>query len=130
MDYEGIVYRPPSEARSLIIQVTIGCAPVSYTHLDVYKRQEYGWEVMDAFLDDMKEEDPDLLILSGDLTVSYTHLDVYKRQHPMTVKGVSGVYFAVWAPESMRVSVVGDFNLWDGRRSQMRRLGDSGVFEI
>ena len=50
--------------------------------------------------------------------------------HPMTVKGVSGVYFAVWAPEAMRVSVVGDFNLWDGRRSQMRRLGDSGVFEI
>ena len=43
---------------------------------------------------------------------------------------MSGVYFAVWAPEAMRVSVVGDFNLWDGRRSQMRRLGDSGVYEI
>lgn len=50
--------------------------------------------------------------------------------HPMTVRGVSGVYFAVWAPNAMRVSVVGDFNLWDGRRNQMRRLGDSGVFEL
>ena len=60
------------------------------------------------------------------------HYSIYNKMgaHPMTVKGVSGVYFAVWAPEAMRVSVVGDFNLWDGRRSQMRRLGDSGVFEI
>ena len=58
--------------------------------------------------------------------------DIYEKlgSHPMTVNGVEGVLFAVWAPNAMRVSVVGDFNLWDGRRSQMRRLGDSGVFEI
>lgn len=58
--------------------------------------------------------------------------DIYEKlgAHPMTVKGTKGVYFAVWAPNAMRVSVVGDFNLWDGRRHQMRRLGDSGIFEI
>ncbi len=39
----------------------------------------------------------------------------------MTVNGVEGVLFAVWAPNAMRVSVVGDFNLWDGRRLPMRR---------
>ncbi len=50
--------------------------------------------------------------------------------HPMTIKGTDGVYFAVWAPNAMRVSVVGDFNLWDGRRLPMRRLGDSGIFEL
>ena len=50
--------------------------------------------------------------------------------HPMTVKGVEGVYFSVWAPCAMRVSVVGDFNLWDGRRHPMRLLGDSGIFEL
>jgi 1,4-alpha-glucan branching enzyme len=58
--------------------------------------------------------------------------DIYRRlgAHPMTVDGVSGVYFAVWAPNAMRVSVVGDFNLWDGRRMPMRRLWDSGIFDL
>ena len=46
----------------------------------------------------------------------------------MTIDGVNGVYFAVWAPCAMRVSVVGDFNMWDGRRNLMNRLGVSGVF--
>ena len=48
----------------------------------------------------------------------------------MTIKGVEGVLFAVWAPMAIRVSVVGDFNCWDGRRHPMQRLGDSGVFEL
>ncbi len=48
----------------------------------------------------------------------------------MTIHGVFGVLFAVWAPNAVRVSVVGDFNLWDGRRHPMRRLGDSGIFEL
>ncbi len=58
--------------------------------------------------------------------------DIYKKlgAHPMTVRGVSGVCFAVWAPNAMRVSVVGDFNHWDGRRLPMRRLWDSGIFEL
>ena len=50
--------------------------------------------------------------------------------HPVTENGVKGVNFAVWAPGALRVSVVGDFNLWDGRRYQMKRLGDSGIFEL
>ncbi|HCO30126.1 MAG TPA: hypothetical protein DIT54_12295, partial [Lachnospiraceae bacterium] len=37
---------------------------------------------------------------------------------------------AVWAPNAGRVSVVGDFNLWDGRRHPMRRLENSGIFEL
>ena len=58
--------------------------------------------------------------------------DIYKKlgAHPMTVDGVQGVEFAVWAPNALRVSVVGDFNLWDGRRLPMRRLWDSGIFEL
>lgn len=58
--------------------------------------------------------------------------DIYNKlgAHPMTVNGVSGVYFAVWAPNAMRVSVVGDFNKWDGRTLQMRRLWDSGIFDL
>ena len=58
--------------------------------------------------------------------------DIYKKlgAHPMTIQGVSGVYFAVWAPNAMRVSVVGDFNHWDGRVHQMHRLSVSGIFEL
>ena len=60
------------------------------------------------------------------------HYTIYEKlgAHMMTIQKTSGVYFAVWAPCAMRVSVVGDFNLWDGRRHQMRRLGDSGIFEL
>ena len=47
----------------------------------------------------------------------------------MNINGTEGVYFAVWAPNAIRVSVVGDFNLWDGRRLQMNRL-QSGIFEL
>lgn len=50
--------------------------------------------------------------------------------HPMTVLDVEGVNFAVWAPNAERVSVVGDFNRWDGRAHPMRSLGASGVWQL
>ncbi|HEX3022923.1 MAG TPA: 1,4-alpha-glucan branching enzyme, partial [Lachnospiraceae bacterium] len=64
--------------------------------------------------------------------ISGIHYDIYNKlgAHQVEIDGVKGVLFAVWAPNAMRVSVVGDFNLWDGRRHPMRRLGDSGVFEL
>jgi 1,4-alpha-glucan branching enzyme len=48
----------------------------------------------------------------------------------LTIDGVAGTAFAVWAPAARRVSVVGDFCRWDGRLLPMRQLGSSGVFEI
>ncbi|MGN7868051.1 1,4-alpha-glucan branching protein GlgB [Paracoccus sp. 22332] len=50
--------------------------------------------------------------------------------HVITHEGVAGTHFAVWAPNARRVSVVGPFNAWDGRRHPMRRVGGSGVWEI
>ena len=50
--------------------------------------------------------------------------------HRITVDEVSGVRFAVWAPNAERVSVVGDFNHWDGRQHPMRVRGGSGVWEL
>ncbi|MBQ6660649.1 MAG: 1,4-alpha-glucan branching protein GlgB [Lachnospiraceae bacterium] len=60
------------------------------------------------------------------------HYTIYEKlgAHPMKIDGVSGTYFAVWAPFALRVSVVGDFNHWDGRLYPMRRLGGSGIFEL
>lgn len=54
----------------------------------------------------------------------------YLGAHPMTIDGVEGIYFAVWAPDALRVSLVGDFNLWDGRRLPMRKLKQYGIFEL
>ena len=50
--------------------------------------------------------------------------------HPLKHEGVQGFHFAVWAPNAQRVSVVGDFNNWDGRRHVMRMRADSGIWEI
>ncbi|XZQ27855.1 1,4-alpha-glucan branching protein GlgB [Rhodobacter capsulatus] len=50
--------------------------------------------------------------------------------HVIWHEGIRGVHFAVWAPSARRVSVVGNFNIWDGRRHQMRRRGATGVWEI
>ncbi|MGN0435073.1 MAG: 1,4-alpha-glucan branching protein GlgB [Wujia sp.] len=60
------------------------------------------------------------------------HYNIYDKMgaHPMTVDGVEGVLFAVWAPNADRVSVVGNFNNWDGRRHPMRKLDYSGIFEL
>lgn len=60
------------------------------------------------------------------------HLESYKvlGAHLKEVAGISGTAFAVWAPNAQRVSVVGDFNEWDGRRHAMRCLGGSGIWEI
>ncbi len=61
-----------------------------------------------------------------------SHYKKYEKlgSHIIEVNGIKGIHFAVWAPNAKRVSVVGDFNNWDGRRHQMRVLGTSGVWEI
>ncbi len=61
-----------------------------------------------------------------------THLKLFDKfgAHPMMFEGVTGVHFAVWAPNASRVAVVGEFNGWDGRRHIMRRRTDSGIWEI
>jgi len=61
-----------------------------------------------------------------------THRQLWKvlGAHVIWHEGTRGVHFAVWAPDARRVSVVGNFNTWDGRRHQMRRRGASGVWEI
>jgi 1,4-alpha-glucan branching enzyme len=72
-------------------------------------------------------DDYDLHLFSeGSLLRAYDHFGAHVR----TIGDASGVHFAVWAPNAERVSVVGDFNGWDGRVHSMRALGASGVWEI
>ncbi len=61
-----------------------------------------------------------------------THLRIFERlgAHRLTVGRATGIHFAVWAPNAQRVSVVGDWNRWDGRVHPMRQLVPSGVWEI
>ena len=61
-----------------------------------------------------------------------SHLASYQKlgAHPVTHDGVAGIAFAVWAPNARRVSVVGDFNSWDGRRMPMRNRGAGGFWEL
>lgn len=63
---------------------------------------------------------------------SGTHYELYNRMgsHLATVDGISGVLFRVWAPSARRVSVIGNFNVWDGRIHQMRVLDASGIWEL
>jgi len=61
-----------------------------------------------------------------------SHLRLFDKMgaHVIEHEGARGVHFAVWAPNAKRVSVVGDFNDWDGRRHPMRRRIDTGIWEI
>ena len=67
-------------------------------------------------------------LLLGDVT----HYEGYEKlgAHQTVLEGVAGVVFAVWAPNARRVSVVGDFNQWDGRRHPMRRHPGAGIWEL
>ena len=59
-------------------------------------------------------------------------MNAYRKMgcHPVEMDGVRGMYFAVWAPNAKRVSLVGDFNQWDGKLCPMNRMQRSDIFEI
>lgn len=118
---------------------------------DMYKMDDAGFYV--ALLDSDKMVKYKLVVKRGEETVEfydayefYDTTDIkelkkfnagisyeaynYMGAHKCKVSGVSGVKFCVWAPEAIRVSVVGEFNNWDGRIHQMSKVEDTGIFEI
>src|SRR5690242_17015843 len=66
------------------------------------------------------------------LSAEGTHYQQYEKfgAHLREVSGIRGAHLAVWAPNAQRVSVVGDFNGWDGRVNPMRSRGGTGIWEI
>ncbi len=85
------------------------------------------WECEDPYRFGRVLTDYDLYLLGEG-----THYKNYEKlgAHLAEIDGVRGVHFAVWAPNAERVSVVGSFNDWDGRRHVARNLGSSGVWEV
>jgi len=94
-----------------------------------YRAQGYGaeWWVSDPY-----SFGPVLGPIDDALMGEGTHMRLYDKMgaHLIEHQGARGVHFAVWAPNARRVSVVGDFNEWDGKRHVMRRRTDVGVWEI
>ncbi len=93
----------------------------------IYTTDGESRELYDPYCFESTVTDKDIAKLNAGI-----HYDSYKVMgaHIRTINGIKGVSFAVWAPNAIRVSVVGDFNNWDGRRHQMRRLEDGGIFEL
>jgi len=75
---------------------------------------------------------PQLGELDMHLFAEGQHWNIYQLlgAHPWVVDGVEGIFFATWAPNAERISIVGDFNDWDGRRHPMRVRGGSGLWEL
>jgi len=90
-------------------------------------RGEHTWDIEDPYRFPQTLGDLDLYLLGeGSDKQIYQKLGSRVR----TIAGVEGTRFAVWAPNASRVSVVGDFNDWDGRRHMMRVHPGNGIWEI
>ncbi|MBN2545022.1 MAG: 1,4-alpha-glucan branching protein GlgB [Spirochaetes bacterium] len=89
--------------------------------------ENHNWHLNDPYKYGTVLTDFDLHLLSeGNHFKSYEKLGSHLIEH----EGTKGVHFAVWAPNAKRVSVIGDFNHWDGRYNQMRNRGSSGIWEL
>ncbi|MCZ6674684.1 MAG: 1,4-alpha-glucan branching protein GlgB [Nitrospirae bacterium] len=95
---------------------------IRITHANGEVRQFYDPY---SFMPTLGEQDLHLFSEGNDLLV-YDKMGGHLRE----IEGVKGASFAVWAPNARRVSVVGDFNHWDGRYHSMRNMGSSGIWEI
>jgi 1,4-alpha-glucan branching enzyme len=85
------------------------------------------WELEDPYRFPLIISDFDLYLFGEG-----TDYRTYEKMgaHPKTIDGVEGVHFAIWAPNAIRVSVIGMFNRWDGRHHPMQQRAHSGLWEL
>ncbi len=109
-----------------IFTVELGKRPIKYK-LEIEESSGVLWETKDPYSFSPVISEMDIYLFAEG-----THYEIYKKlgSHLITHEGVEGVHFAVWAPNALRVSVVGDFSGWDGRNFQMINVNNSGIFEI
>ena len=109
------------------------CATVPGAARDLdYRLRLTGWGGSEQLTRDPYQYGPIMGEVDLHLFAEGQHWKIYEKfgAHLRTIDGETGVYFAVWAPNAQRVSVVGDFNGWDGRVNPMRKLVGSGVWEL
>ncbi|MDF1616221.1 1,4-alpha-glucan branching protein GlgB [Petrocella sp. FN5] len=109
-----------------IFTAVVGDQPIDYK-LKIVEGSGYEWETYDAYAFEPVIQELDMYLFGNG-----THYEIYKKlgAHLMTINGISGVHFAVWAPNAKRVSVIGDFCGWDGRVYPLRNVNNSGIYEI
>jgi 1,4-alpha-glucan branching enzyme len=105
--------------------------------IEKYIKSRYQIHWFDRYNQEHLQYDPySFAPILGDLDVHLfnegQHWNIYQLlgAHQREIDGVKGVTFATWAPNAERISVVGDFNEWDGRRHPMRVRGGSGLWEL
>ncbi len=138
------VYHPDAVASSLVLNggTTVPCETLGEGFFAAYLADAEApvrYRVTFVFADGSTWtcDDPyRFLPTLGDVDLHLFNEGTHRRlwdvlgAHPRTMDGVAGTGFAVWAPSARRVSVVGDFCGWDGRRYPMRQMGSSGVWEL
>ncbi len=117
---------PLPEAGSVFCGFLPGCRNKPEYQLEL-QRGTSSWQRDDAY-----RFGPVLGAIDEHLLGEGTHRRLWRAlgAHVMEHEGVAGTHFAVWAPNAQRISVVADFNSWDGRRHVMRVRGGTGVWEI
>jgi 1,4-alpha-glucan branching enzyme len=109
------------------------CATVPGASRDLdYHLRITTWEGSERLMRDPYQYGPIMGEVDLHLFGEGQHWKIYEKfgAHLRTIGDTAGVYFAVWAPNAQRVSVVGDFNNWDGRVNPMRKLIGVGVWEL
>jgi 1,4-alpha-glucan branching enzyme len=96
-------------------------------HFQITNYEGHTWDLPDTYSHGPVLTDFDLHLFSEG-----NHYRTYEKlgAHPMEHEGASGVCFTVWAPNARRVSIIGDFNHWDGRHNMMRTRGATGIWEL
>lgn len=128
----GRVYPAEKIRPKGIFEAVIPGVPPEYARTDAYRIryrsfEGHSIEILDPYAFPFLLGELDLHLLGEG-----RHYDAYEKlgAHLRTLEGVKGTHFAVWAPAAKRVSIVGDFNRWDGRVHPMRPRGASGVWEL
>jgi 1,4-alpha-glucan branching enzyme len=128
----GILSESPIEAEK-IHRDGFFCATVPKATRDLaYQLRLTNWDGSERVVGDPYRYGPIMGEVDLHLFGEGQHWKIYEKfgGHLRNIDNETGVYFAVWAPNAQRVSVVGDFNNWDGRVHPMRKLLGAGVWEL